>query len=119
MVTEYGRAHGEKRRYIQYSIFGWSLPAVIILINFIDYTYNIFPEAIHLVLGDDKCVYENIGASVYSNNFSFLVFSRLPVIIFRRNVWLYIPFCNTLCSAFRHKPGSLYQNYDLHFPSKK
>ncbi|GJQ86503.1 hypothetical protein Trydic_g10403 [Trypoxylus dichotomus] len=75
MVTEYGhRLPGERKRYLLYSIAGWSLPIIVITINFIDYTYNIFPESIHLVLGKTRCVFENIRLKgVYGYIFHFVV----------------------------------------------
>ncbi|KRT84169.1 hypothetical protein AMK59_1405, partial [Oryctes borbonicus] len=75
MVTEYGhRLPGERKRYLLYCIAGWSLPIGVISINFIDYSYNAFPESIHLVLGKVRCVFENIRSEgMYGYIFHFVV----------------------------------------------
>lgn len=66
MVSEYGhRSPHERRRYICYSIVGWLVPIALISVNITDYMYNLFPDVIHLVVGNDRCTFENNISSTY------------------------------------------------------
>lgn len=67
----------ERKRLLQYSIYGWGFPLVWVLLIFFFNQNDILPESIHPYIGKLKCSFED----GHPGNYGKLLFFILPILI--------------------------------------
>ncbi|KAL3282448.1 hypothetical protein HHI36_005634 [Cryptolaemus montrouzieri] len=69
----------EWKRFIQYSLYGWLLPALWVLMIVLFNITSILPNRIHPYVGNFKCYLENNDTQ--PGNYAYLLFITLPLLV--------------------------------------